>query len=37
MKKILGVFLTLVFLSVFVVGAFAEERIVQLAIPGCSA
>jgi hypothetical protein len=37
MKKILSVFLTLVFLSVFIGAAFAEEKIVQLTIPGCSA
>jgi len=37
MKKILSVFLTIVFLSVFISIALAEERIVQLTIPGCSA
>jgi len=37
MKKILSVFLTIVFLSVFISVALAEERIVQLTIPGCSA
>ena len=36
MKKILSVFLTIVFLSVFISVALAEERIVQLTIPGCS-
>jgi hypothetical protein len=37
MKKILSVFLTIVFLSVFISIALAEERIVQLTILGCSA
>ena len=36
MKKILSVFLTIVFLSVFISVALAEERIVQLTVPGCS-
>lgn len=37
MKKLLSVFLTLIFLSAFIGVAVAEERIVQLTIPGCSA
>ncbi len=37
MKKILCVFLALVFLSAFVGVVIAEERIVQLTIPGCAA
>jgi hypothetical protein len=36
MKKILSVFLTIVFLAAFIGAALAEERIVQLTIPGCS-
>ena len=36
MKKILSIFLTLVFLTAFIGAALAEERIVQLTIPGCS-
>lgn len=36
MKKILSVFLTIVLLSVFISVALAEERIVQLTVPGCS-
>jgi hypothetical protein len=37
MKKLLSVFLTITFLSAFIGVAIAEERIVQLTIPGCSA
>ncbi len=37
MKKLLSVFLTLIFLSAFISVAIAEERIVQLTMPGCSA
>jgi hypothetical protein len=37
MKKVLSVFLAIVFLSVFIGVAVAEERIVQLTMPGCAA
>ena len=37
MKKLLSVLLTFFFLSAFIGVAIAEERIVQLTIPGCAA
>jgi hypothetical protein len=37
MKKLLSVFVTLIFLSVLIGVAVAEERIVQLTVPGCAA
>lgn len=37
MKKTLSLFLTLILLAAFLGVALAEERIVQLTIPGCSA
>ena len=37
MKKILSVFLALIFLAAFWGVALAEEKIVQLTVPGCSA
>jgi hypothetical protein len=37
MKKILSVFLTIILLAAFGGVALANERIVQLTIPGCSA
>lgn len=36
MKKILSIFLTIIFLAVFGGVALAKERIVQLTVPGCS-
>lgn len=36
MKKVLSVFLTIVFLSVFISVALAAERTVQLTVPGCA-
>jgi len=37
MKKILSVFLTIILLVAFGGVALANERIVQLTVPGCSA
>ena len=37
MKKILSVFLTIILLAAFGGVALANERIVQLTVPGCSA
>ena len=37
MKKILSVFLTFILLVTFLGVALAEEKIVQLTVPGCSA
>lgn len=37
MKKIFGLFFVLIFLAAFLNAAVAEERMVQLNIPGCSA
>jgi hypothetical protein len=37
MKKIFVLFFVLIFLAVFLNIAVAEERIVQLNIPGCAA
>lgn len=37
MKKVFGLFLVLVFLSAFLNVVIAEERVVQLNIPGCAA
>jgi len=37
MKKIFTILLTAVFVLIFSAAVFAEERIVQLTIPGCGA
>ncbi len=37
MKKIFTILLTAVFVLIFSTTVFAEERIVQLNIPGCGA
>ncbi len=37
MKKIFTILLTAVFVLIFSAEVFAEERIVQLTIPGCGA